>query len=593
MENLPMAAGATDPPIASYAELLSPTSCHIRLSTKCQLGCEFCEMRAWDNGDKDREQDMDLATWATVRDKIMPSVQGIEICGLGEPTLSPLFPQICREVVAAGKVCYFPTNGLTLGSKPILACIGDTPRVSVSVDAGTEEVYNKVRPGGDWGKLWKSIAAFRKAKPNAFLHSQYTGSVANVDSFPAFVQLAADAKFDEVLFRFVHNHQQAREDMSLRFAKNQTEAAFAAAAKIADGAGLKLTIERRPYSETSPNGAGDSTPAARLKRYLDFPALGDSPCPPPCVTGTTNIIYTSTNYIPGVSGYYYTSDLDWLVVCGNCSTPVQVIHETADIVGGNANPYSQHTDGTFSCVNCTIYSTETHTVNGTICLTTYVTYANYQGGGSLTGHYWTADMLNDAYFEWPTSVYNGTTGHYTDFVSTNLCYIDSSSYVHILGTNCYSCPSSSGDGYPLTFWACDGTCSTQFESNITEEGVTVIVGTWCNGTALSLSNPLATPQPLGVFRTRTAPLGAKPEPLPEDIANKPVVFTPAAIVCFANGDLSTCFAKHIVANVMTPGFDWARDVLADPGYQRFLHARRDGKMDMQSNPLCGYCSATH
>lgn len=263
-----------DKSIESYNPLLSPQSCHVRLAAACNLQCSFCERESWRSGDKAPEKDCLPDVWEAVKEKYMPWMLGIELCGLGEPTLARLFPKAASDVVAAGKVLYFPTNGYYLATKPVLDSVGDTPRVSISLDAWNAESYKRVR-GGDWNLVMASIKAFTKEKPNAVLHSQFTAGTYNIDGLPQFVQVCADLGIKDVLMRFVQAHTVAREDVSLRFARDRTETAIEAARAIAEREKIMFTAERRPYSIVQPNSSQDQSPMQRLARYLDFvPLLG-------------------------------------------------------------------------------------------------------------------------------------------------------------------------------------------------------------------------------------------------------------------------------------------------------------------------------
>jgi MoaA/NifB/PqqE/SkfB family radical SAM enzyme len=287
VRNLPKTG--EDPPLSAYDYLLSPASVHVRLSAKCQYDCVFCERESWKYADKEPEKDMPEAVWNLVKEKFLPHVKGVEVCGLGEPTLSPLFPKVCRDILDAGKTLYFPTNGVSLGSKKIMDAVGDTPRVSVSLDAWDDESYKRVR-GGDWKKVVSAVKKFRAAKPEAFLHSQFTAGTYNIDGLPQFMAAAADMGIQEVILRFVQAHTVAREDVSLRFAKDRTESAIIAASQIASERGIWFTAERRPYAEDEyvANSAGDDGEEAQALRYLSFVPMDAVNCAGGSSNGSNN-----------------------------------------------------------------------------------------------------------------------------------------------------------------------------------------------------------------------------------------------------------------------------------------------------------------
>lgn len=283
-----------------------PKCIHVRIASGCNLGCTFCERELLPLGPGkakkgqviqfvDGREDLDLAkdmapdTWELVKAKLFPYVDRVEIGGLGEPTLAKLFPQAARDVVDAGKQLFFFTNGHYLGTERVLNSVGDTPHVSVSFDAGTPEVYSKVRRG-DFAKAVESTRAFRQAKPGAKIDSQFTGTVENIDDLPAWVELCAElgiGKYEDraqLLLTGADHHVTDRISKSLRFARDKTTAAIDRAREIAQEAGIWFLAKLPPFSDMNPNAAVDGTDPRGIRRFGDL-LLGDTlPCE---VTGIT------------------------------------------------------------------------------------------------------------------------------------------------------------------------------------------------------------------------------------------------------------------------------------------------------------------
>jgi MoaA/NifB/PqqE/SkfB family radical SAM enzyme len=235
--------------------------------------------------------------WKAIAEKYMPYVDGIELVGLGEPTLSAIFQMACLDIVGAGKHLYFATNGMTLGRKWLHEVVGETPTVSVSIDAWDAESYKMIRgePTWDaekqWKKLLDGIRAFRAAKPKARMHSQYTGQVANIDGLPYFIKLAASLGIQDVTLRPVHGHAVAREDVSLRYERDRTERAIDAARTEAEKAGIMFIAERPAYSKLS---VKSGKRVGGVVRYLDFVPLELATCPISEVTETGSTTTTTT-----------------------------------------------------------------------------------------------------------------------------------------------------------------------------------------------------------------------------------------------------------------------------------------------------------
>jgi MoaA/NifB/PqqE/SkfB family radical SAM enzyme len=263
-----------DPPITDYPVILVPQSVHLRLTQKCNYECGFCELQSVRDGTKDAEPEMTQEVIDATFERFVPYVEGVELAGLGEPTLARLFPSTARRTVETGKVLYFPTNGTQLGKAKVLDNVGETPRVSVSLDAGDAEMYSRVR-GGNWSGVLAATRTFIREKPKATMHSQYTAGAYNIDGLPQWVETCAELGIRDLLMRFVQCHTEgtAREEVSLRYHRDRTERAIEAARAVAEREGVWFMAERREYSSLQADEQarqGKSASQILMERYLDF-----------------------------------------------------------------------------------------------------------------------------------------------------------------------------------------------------------------------------------------------------------------------------------------------------------------------------------
>lgn len=287
-----------------------PRSVHVRIAAGCNLGCVFCEREnlpestpgtgrrkrgtlTFTDGRADLpiEKDMEPEVWELVKEKLMPHTDHMELGGLGEPTLGKLFPQAASDIVAAGKSLFFFTNGHYLNLPRVLDAVGDTPHVSISIDAGTPEAYKRIRKG-DLGKLIESVTAFRAAKPNAIIDSQFTAIADNIDEIPRWVELCARLGIgrtdhgEQLLLIGADHHATSRVDQSVRFYKDRTLAALAEAVDIAQREGLWLMSRLPAFSEENPNAGDDGSDPRKLRRWADLMFFGANPCGGTDVTTT-------------------------------------------------------------------------------------------------------------------------------------------------------------------------------------------------------------------------------------------------------------------------------------------------------------------
>jgi hypothetical protein len=283
------------PPIESWPFLLQPKAVHLRLSrSTCGSSCKGCEVISVRAGNREPEPEFPVEAWERVRDAwLAPEGEdgliGLEVSGLGEPTVAKIFPQVARETLALGKQIYFPTHGRYLSQKFVTDAIGSGEgcRVSISMDAHDDASYVACGRGkaGEWDKMIESVKAFKIACPNATLHSQFTGFNYTIESLPGWMQVCADLGIPDTIFRLgMAVGEISREDTSLRFLREKTETAIYEAQLIAEKNGINFEVERRPYSDVQPNGLDPAltpdkdSPVNKLRRYLDLSPLSVVVC---------------------------------------------------------------------------------------------------------------------------------------------------------------------------------------------------------------------------------------------------------------------------------------------------------------------------
>jgi MoaA/NifB/PqqE/SkfB family radical SAM enzyme len=95
-------------------------------------------------------------------------VQAIEITGGGEPTVHPQHATIFQRVRDLGMDLGVVTNGVSLDERALgpLADPGGETWVRVSIDAGTQETYTRIRgcPARHWDLAWRTVRHLADAK---------------------------------------------------------------------------------------------------------------------------------------------------------------------------------------------------------------------------------------------------------------------------------------------------------------------------------------------------------------------------------------------------------------------------------------------
>jgi MoaA/NifB/PqqE/SkfB family radical SAM enzyme len=145
---------------------------------------------------------------------LFPGVRRVVLHGIGEPLLNAELPTIIRLVKSHGAHVLFNTNGLLLHGRVAreIAASG-LDELRVSIDAGSPEIYEKVRGANGFDRIVENLRAFTEhtrdlAHDTPAVSLWLTGMKTNVGEITALVQLAHDVSVREVyLQRLVYSER--------------------------------------------------------------------------------------------------------------------------------------------------------------------------------------------------------------------------------------------------------------------------------------------------------------------------------------------------------------------------------------------------
>ena len=138
----------------------------------CNYRCFFCV-----HGSNDRIKPACLGPCLFERlIPVIETVDHIHLTGLGEPLLNPHLTDYLSYFREKNKSYYINTNGSLIDDGLIRLLTTSRSELSVSLDAGDEETYAKMRTGGDWTKVISRLkqvsqnkAASRSPYPRLYL----------------------------------------------------------------------------------------------------------------------------------------------------------------------------------------------------------------------------------------------------------------------------------------------------------------------------------------------------------------------------------------------------------------------------------------
>ncbi len=128
----------------------SPPLLSVELTNHCNLACGYCT-----NPTTRRPRGlMTEATFdrlvAQARDGRVPRVS---ICGNGEATLHPRFPEYVRRLAAAVRYLSLTSNWQKVDDEIMRACLDSLQELNVSVDGANAAAYERQRIGGRFDRL--------------------------------------------------------------------------------------------------------------------------------------------------------------------------------------------------------------------------------------------------------------------------------------------------------------------------------------------------------------------------------------------------------------------------------------------------------
>jgi MoaA/NifB/PqqE/SkfB family radical SAM enzyme len=173
----------------------------VEVTTRCNLpGCVMCPRTAW----PERWQAQDL-TWETF-EALFPSLKffsHVHLSGWGEPLLHPRLWDMARILRAQGLKVSLTTNGLGLSEEVRMRVLEDLDMVAISLDGARAATYERVRPGADFNRVVRQIAALCSRKRSLGLERPevvllFLKMRPNLSELPDFLRLAASLGVDRV-----------------------------------------------------------------------------------------------------------------------------------------------------------------------------------------------------------------------------------------------------------------------------------------------------------------------------------------------------------------------------------------------------------
>jgi MoaA/NifB/PqqE/SkfB family radical SAM enzyme len=224
------------------------TKLYIEITTTCNLDCQMCVRRAWDepNGS------MSLETFTALMEQLgqFSSPPTIHLSGYGEPMYHPDFLEMVGQAKATGARVEVTTNGMLLTRDEAAALIElNLDRLVVSIDGLAPEIYDDIREQGslnqvienlrqlNWLKLWR-----RGRRGNPEVGIAFVAMKRNVADLPELPQLATRVGATKMLVSNLIPHT-AQMEQEILYRQALTACAFRASRWVSDLSLPKLDLD--------------------------------------------------------------------------------------------------------------------------------------------------------------------------------------------------------------------------------------------------------------------------------------------------------------------------------------------------------------
>lgn len=136
------------------------------LNATCNLRCPMCPLSVESNSNKKQYQIPFELFCEIIDEGVSKGLSSIRLNYLNEPLLREDLEYFIKYAKSKGILdIYFSTNGMLLNKQRIKSLIeSGLDRIQISLDTCSEEIYNKMRPGGNYQKVINNIQELTNIK---------------------------------------------------------------------------------------------------------------------------------------------------------------------------------------------------------------------------------------------------------------------------------------------------------------------------------------------------------------------------------------------------------------------------------------------
>ena len=235
-----------------YPGLLYPKVLSLCLTTRCNLRCFICRR------ENVRGQDLDFGNLPRLKNAFRHA-STIDLTGWGECLVYPKFEEVLSYIFSLNGrdgLIQITSNGTLFSGKIAALLAGHLQRVTISLNAASEETYNREMKHGDFGKTMRNIRDFASALGEGDrrkINFHFVAHTGNFREIPDFIRLARDTGVPSVTIGQYLVGIEEHHRFSLLNAREEYNAVLRDADRLARELGV-LLVARRFFGEEATGG---------------------------------------------------------------------------------------------------------------------------------------------------------------------------------------------------------------------------------------------------------------------------------------------------------------------------------------------------
>jgi len=146
-----------------------PLELQIVPANACNFRCLACPKSQYDTDNRMLHRDV----YARVREQVLPWVREVNLQGLGEPMLSPLFPAMLADARSLDLPVKFVTNASRFTPGNVADIVATRGEMTISIDGARRETHEESRAGADWDQQMAALAMLKAALDSPARHPAF------------------------------------------------------------------------------------------------------------------------------------------------------------------------------------------------------------------------------------------------------------------------------------------------------------------------------------------------------------------------------------------------------------------------------------